>query len=117
MEVHDVTKEYLTWSSWRPQPVKVIKNLSVKLTAGKCLGLLGVNGAGKSTSFRILTKETPPTTGTLLPDNVSILFLINNNKKKNNFYSFGFIWTRMKLPKVIALKKTHYWMILLEKSC
>jgi ABC-type bacteriocin/lantibiotic exporter with double-glycine peptidase domain len=43
----------LTKSFGRKQ---IVKNLKFHLEKNKCLGLLGVNGAGKSTIFRMLTK-------------------------------------------------------------
>ena len=32
-----------------------VRGVSVGIAAGECFGLLGVNGAGKSTTFKILT--------------------------------------------------------------
>ncbi|XP_032690190.1 uncharacterized protein LOC116853290 isoform X2 [Odontomachus brunneus] len=40
-----------------------VQNLSFGVQAGKCFGLLGVNGAGKSTTFKMLTTEIIPTAG------------------------------------------------------
>jgi ABC-type uncharacterized transport system ATPase subunit len=36
---------------------QTVKNLKFHLENNKCFGLLGVNGAGKSTTFRMLTKH------------------------------------------------------------
>jgi ABC-type multidrug transport system ATPase subunit len=35
------------------------------LNTGECFALLGVNGAGKSTTFKSLTHEVLPTSGTI----------------------------------------------------
>lgn len=43
-----------------------VENLSIGLEAGKCFGLLGTNGAGKSTTFRMLTTEIIPTAGRII---------------------------------------------------
>jgi ABC-type bacteriocin/lantibiotic exporter with double-glycine peptidase domain len=43
----------LTKSYGRKQ---IVKNLKFDVKKSKCFGLLGVNGAGKSTTFRMLTK-------------------------------------------------------------
>ena len=40
-----------------------VNNLSFSLEKGECFALLGVNGAGKSTTFKALTYETMPTCG------------------------------------------------------
>lgn len=43
-----------------------VQNLSFGVQAGKCFGLLGVNGAGKSTTFKMLTTEIIPTAGQIV---------------------------------------------------
>ncbi|XP_026675626.1 uncharacterized protein LOC108632621 isoform X2 [Ceratina calcarata] len=43
-----------------------VQNLSIGVQAGKCFGLLGTNGAGKSTTFRMLTTEVIPTVGRIV---------------------------------------------------
>ena len=43
-----------------------VSDLSFGLTRGECFALLGVNGAGKSTTFKSLTREVVPTRGTIL---------------------------------------------------
>lgn len=46
-----------------PQSLVAVSDLSFSLKAGECFALLGVNGAGKSTTFKTLTHEVKPTTG------------------------------------------------------
>lgn len=41
-------------------PVRALKGVSVGIRAGECFGLLGVNGAGKTTAFRLVTGEIMP---------------------------------------------------------
>ncbi len=41
----------------------LFKNVDLKFTPGNCYGVIGANGAGKSTFFRILCGELDPTTG------------------------------------------------------
>lgn len=43
-----------------------VQNLSFGVEPGSCFGLLGVNGAGKSSTFRMLTTETRPTSGEIV---------------------------------------------------
>ena len=43
-----------------------VQNLSIGVQAGKCFGLLGTNGAGKSTTFKMLTTEVIPTAGRIV---------------------------------------------------
>ncbi|CAM9274465.1 unnamed protein product, partial [Hapterophycus canaliculatus] len=40
-----------------------VKNTSLGIPCGECFGLLGINGAGKSSTLAILSGEMPPTTG------------------------------------------------------
>lgn len=43
--------------------VKAVQGVSFGLDYGECFGLLGVNGAGKSTTFKSLTRDIVPTSG------------------------------------------------------
>ena len=40
-----------------------VKNISFGLDYGECFALIGANGAGKSTTFKTLTRDILPTTG------------------------------------------------------
>lgn len=42
---------------------KLFEEVNVKFTPGNCYGLIGANGAGKSTFLKILSKEIEPNTG------------------------------------------------------
>jgi ATP-binding cassette subfamily A (ABC1) protein 3 len=53
-----------------------VNNLSFGVSKGECFSLLGVNGAGKSTTFRVLTGETQASNG---------LIEINNTNVATNF--------------------------------
>ena len=44
-------------------PVLAVEKVSFGLDYGECFALLGVNGAGKSTTFKTLTRDTTPTEG------------------------------------------------------
>ena len=49
---------------------KNVQDVDIKFTPGNCYGLIGANGAGKSTFLKILSGEIEPSTGnvTLGPD-------------------------------------------------
>ncbi|HDR7315110.1 ATP-binding cassette domain-containing protein [Bacillus cytotoxicus] len=42
---------------------KLFEDVNIKFTPGNCYGLIGANGAGKSTFLKILSGEIEPTTG------------------------------------------------------
>lgn len=42
---------------------KLFDDVNIKFTPGNCYGLIGANGAGKSTFLKILSNEIEPTTG------------------------------------------------------
>ena len=46
---------------------KLFEDVNIKFTPGNCYGLIGANGAGKSTFLKILSGEIEPQSG-----NVSI---------------------------------------------
>lgn len=46
-------------------PVQAVERTSFGLDYGECFALLGINGAGKSTTFKALTCEIAPTSGTI----------------------------------------------------
>ena len=49
-----------------------VERLSFGVSAGECFALLGVNGAGKSTTFKSLTYEVQPTSGVVEINSVDI---------------------------------------------
>ena len=47
---------------------KLFEDVNVKFTPGNCYGLIGANGAGKTTFLKILSKEIEPNTGEVIMD-------------------------------------------------
>ena len=43
-----------------------VDKISFALDYGECFALLGVNGAGKSTTFKALTRDILPTSGEIV---------------------------------------------------
>lgn len=52
----DVSRSYISG-------VRVVEGLSLTVQRGECFGLLGVNGAGKSTTFSMIASEFRPDSG------------------------------------------------------
>ena len=53
--IEDLSKNYGSFAA--------LKGLNLKIQKGQCVGLLGSNGAGKSTTIRIITGQLRPTSG------------------------------------------------------
>ena len=64
LELKNVTKEFGDF--------KAIQNISFKVENGKIFGLIGRNGAGKSTTFRTILRIITQTSGEVLYDNQKI---------------------------------------------
>lgn len=61
-------------------------NVNIKFTKGNCYGIIGANGAGKSTFLRILSGKYDPTTGNiLLEKDKRISFLEQDHFAYNKF--------------------------------
>ncbi len=56
-------------------PVKVLKDVSLQINRGDSIGLIGVNGAGKSTFLKIMLGELKPDTGELIRNTDRIGYL------------------------------------------
>jgi ATPase subunit of ABC transporter with duplicated ATPase domains len=62
---------------------KLFDDVNVKFTPGNCYGLIGANGAGKSTFLKILAKEIEPNTG-----EIHISPSLNLSVLKQNHFEF-----------------------------
>lgn len=63
LEIKNLSKSY--------DNKKVLKNINIKISSGKIVGLLGKNGVGKTTLIKLINDLLTPTTGEIL---------INGNK-------------------------------------
>jgi len=61
--IHRLTKVY---------PPMAVDRLSLLVPSKQCFGLLGVNGAGKSTTLKILTADVEPTSGAAFVNGISV---------------------------------------------
>ncbi len=64
LEFNGVTKQF--------EKVTAVNNVSFKVESGKVLGIVGRNGAGKSTIFRMILGLIEPTSGTITFNNEKI---------------------------------------------
>ncbi len=66
--------------------VSLFKNVNLKFTPGNCYGIIGANGAGKSTFLKILSGELDASTGTIeIPKNIRMSVLKQNQNAYDEF--------------------------------
>lgn len=89
---------------------KLFEEVNVKFTPGNCYGLIGANGAGKSTFLKILAREIEPNTG-----NVAIPSDLRLSVLKQDHFAFEactvlktVMMGNEKLSRVIAEKESLY---------
>ena len=68
----------------------LFKNVNLKFTKGNCYGIIGANGAGKSTFLRILSKELEPNSGEVLMDKNERMSKLEQNQNKYDDYCSAF---------------------------
>lgn len=56
------------------------KDVNLKFTDGNCYGLIGANGAGKTTFLKVLSKELEPDTGSVSTGPNETLFTLKQNQ-------------------------------------
>jgi ABC-2 type transport system ATP-binding protein len=78
IEINNLTKDYET-GFWRKKKVRALDDLSLEVKGGQIFGFLGGNGAGKTTSIKILMSLLFPTSGTarILGYNISSVQMHN----------------------------------------
>lgn len=72
-----------------------VQEISFRVKQRECFGLLGVNGAGKSTTFRMLTGEEIPASGTMYlgrseihTDRKNVIILNLHTQRVSPFYLY-----------------------------
>jgi len=61
---------------------KLYKDVNLKFTKGNCYGIIGANGAGKSTFLKILTGEIEPNTGEIVVTPGERMSVLEQNQNK-----------------------------------
>lgn len=70
IRVYNLRKAYTTVFG---KPFLAVEKISFGLDYGECFALLGVNGAGKSTTFKSLTRDIVPTSGDISISGFNVL--------------------------------------------
>ena len=94
-----VAKLYKEYSENLPEPVKVLKNLTLEIFRGEFVSLMGPSGSGKSTLLNMLGLLDSPTSGTISFEEREISQLSSLEKARLRNSSFGFIFQGFNLLK------------------
>ena len=86
---------------------KLFENVNVKFTPGNCYGLIGANGAGKSTFIKILSKQIEPNTGEVQMDSKLRLSVL-----KQDHYAFD----EEPVLKTVMMGNERLFQIMEEKN-
>jgi ATPase subunit of ABC transporter with duplicated ATPase domains len=85
----------------------LFEDVNIKFTEGNCYGLIGANGAGKSTFIKILSGEIESTTGSIVLDKGQRMSFLNQNQ--NEYDEFDVLNT-------VIMGNKRLYEIMLEKD-
>ena len=86
---------------------KLFEDVNIKFTPGNCYGLIGANGAGKSTFVKILSGVLEPTEGEVIFDKNKRMAVLNQNH---------FAHEEDKVLDVVLMGHKKLWDIIVEKN-
>ena len=86
VSVNNITKNFKFRTNFfnfcKKRNKSVLDDITFKVDKGECFGLIGTNGAGKTTCFRCLCKEIKPDSGIIKIDNENIFDYYSNPNQK-----------------------------------
>ncbi|MDR0690950.1 MAG: ATP-binding cassette domain-containing protein [Streptococcaceae bacterium] len=86
---------------------KLFDEVTIKFTPGNCYGLIGANGAGKSTFLKILAGDIEPTTGRISMGSNERLSVLRQNH---------FDYEDQRVIDVVMMGNIHLYQIMQEKA-
>ncbi len=85
----------------------LFENVNLKFTSGNCYGIIGANGAGKSTFLKLLTGELETTTGEII---------ISKNERVSILKQDHYQYDDMKVMDVVIMGNDKLYKIMKEKE-
>ena len=73
VRIKNIQKIYNTGCNIFSKPIIGVKNISFTVNYGECFGLLGLNGAGKTTIFKAITEEHALTHGSIYINGLNLI--------------------------------------------
>ncbi|WP_433742497.1 ABC-F family ATP-binding cassette domain-containing protein [Falsibacillus pallidus] len=86
---------------------KLFEDVNIKFTPGNCYGLIGANGAGKSTFLKILSGELEPQSGSVFMSPGERLAILKQNH---------FEYEEFEVLKVVIMGHTRLYEVMQEKD-
>jgi len=99
LTLQSVTKDYFT----DDQPVRALNNLSLEVSRGEFVALVGRSGCGKSTLLSLAGAMDFPTSGTVLLDGVATTLLRDDALAKVRREKIGFIFQSFQLIHTLTV--------------
>lgn len=81
--------------------------VNIKFTEGNCYGVIGANGAGKSTFLKILSGELTPNSGTILLDKGKRMAVLSQDHSKYN---------NIQVLHAVLMGHEKLWKVMQEKD-
>lgn len=101
IDVHNLCKNYLLGSI----ELKVLKNVSFKISSGEFVAIMGASGSGKSTLMNLLGCLDLPTSGSYQLENVNVQSLSQDELAEIRNRRIGFVFQSFNLlPRATALE-------------
>ena len=83
----------------------LFNDVNLKFTSGNCYGIIGANGAGKSTFLRTIYGDLDPTTGTIALGPGERLSVLSQDHFKWDSYTVMVLWDIMKQREELYAKE------------
>jgi len=99
LSLQRVTKDYFT----DDQPVRALSNLSLEVSRGEFVALVGRSGCGKSTLLSLAGAMDFPTSGTVLVDGVATTSLRDDALAKVRREKIGFVFQSFQLIHTLTV--------------
>ena len=88
---------------------KLFEEVNIKFTPGNCYGIIGANGAGKSTFLKLLSGDKEPTKGDIIVEkNKRIATLKQDQNAYDDFTAIEVVMGHKELFDILKAKEYYY---------
>jgi len=112
LKAENITKVYTTGQV----PTKALDGVSLKVTKGEFLAIMGPSGSGKSTLLHILGALETPTNGRVLLENTDIYSLSETQKAQLRRRKIGFVFQFFNLLPAFSIENNITMPAFLDKA-